>query len=283
MACSEGLTDWTPHKGTFIQWMSNWKTWFRKRWSNYKRKRQESDNNLQWSWVLKPGHYTSIQWQIRGRKSPCVCKERDANSAVTTLDKMTDSCIFCRAIEIHHLNNVMMTKGGAVETFHVLNFVGKLLVQTARDFQHQWSKGSLWQCLSLTPPLVQLFPQENHYITLCLHHNVRPQQWWLRMLLFQFLHLSKPQFQISWPLVTAFLHGFIISITWIWVFHELTCSAVNSRFRHTLHQSSKAAQLLPPLDALPALHNLLDQKPSQQITITCSMLYGCKSVSGDQA
>ncbi len=196
---------------------------------------------------------------------------------------MTDSCIFCGAIEIHHLNNVMMTKGGAVETFHVPKFVGKLLVQTARDFQHQWSKGSLWQCLSLTPPLVQLLPQENHYITLCLHHDLRPQQWWLQMLLLQFLHLSKPQFQISWTLVTAFLHGFIISITWIWVSHEVKCSAVNSRFRHTPHQSSKAAQLLPPLDALPAFHNLLDQKPSPQITITCSMLYGCKSVSGDQA
>jgi hypothetical protein len=68
------------------------------------------------SWVLKPGHYSSVQCQIRGRKSPCVCKERYANSAVTTLEKITDSCIFCRAIEIHHLNNVMMTKGGAVET-----------------------------------------------------------------------------------------------------------------------------------------------------------------------
>jgi hypothetical protein len=43
---------------------------------------------------------------------------------------------------------------------------------------------------------------------------LRPQQWWLRMLLLQFLQLSKPEFQISWPLGTAFLHGFIISITW---------------------------------------------------------------------
>lgn len=40
------------------------------------------------SWVLKPGHYSSVQCQIRGRKSPCVCKERDVNSAVTTLDKI---------------------------------------------------------------------------------------------------------------------------------------------------------------------------------------------------
>jgi hypothetical protein len=108
-------------------------------------------------------------------------------------------------------------------------------------------------------------------------------QWWLQMLLLQFLQLSNPQTQISWPLVTTFLHGFTISITWIWVSHEVKCSAVNSRFRHTPHQSSKAAELLPTLDALPAFHNLLDQKPSPQITITCSMLYGCKSVSGDQA